>query len=102
MLALNAINAIAEWSATGALWYDKGKLDEHLAILGKAIEDLNKGLALGYIPKQYQNDKSLCAILNVILQGENLTGDAHIWDIGVKILRDISKKDNGLPLILEK
>lgn len=60
-----------------------------------AIKDLNTAIKLDVIPEEYMNTKDLTNILNVILVGENLTNDDDIYQVGMFIVKHISKTYRG-------
>lgn len=92
LIALNLANATVEYGILGAGMYEEYKLNSHLDILEKAINDVQTALSMGdkIIPKKYQNSNDLSSILNVVLQGESNSDNKELYEIGMKIYNDIS------------
>ena len=65
----------------------------HMDILRKQVaKDLNDALEVeGLIPEEYRNILDLGSISNVILSGVNPTDNQEIYDIGIKIVKEISE-----------
>lgn len=91
-LAINILNSTLETIAGLMVAHDQDLLYEHSKVVGQAIADLNTAISKDMIPNDYLNNKGLSDILNVILQGENTTDNKEIMDLGIQILKDISKK----------
>lgn len=92
MLILDAINTSFETGIQIAFLSDKSKINEHVGLLGNAIQDINNALGQGMIPKEYQNAAGISAILNFVFQSDNITDDKNIGIIGQRIIDEISKK----------
>ena len=92
MLILDAINTSLETGIQIAFLSDKSKINEHVGLLGNAIQDINNALGQGMIPKEYQNAAGISAILNFVFQSDNITDDKNIGIIGQRIIDEISKK----------
>ncbi len=90
-MALNVIN----WAFQNSFWivrkYEENLVDKHIKILPQAMKDVQTALNADMIPEKYQNKEILTNILNVILQGENTTDDQKIYDIGINIVKKISR-----------
>lgn len=93
-LALNLFNQMAIGFGDLMVADDRDKtIAQNDGPLKEAKNDINKALNIkGMIPKKYRNQKDLSDILNVVLQGENRTEDKEIMEIGIRILKEISKK----------
>ena len=92
LLILDAINTSFETGIQIAFLSDKNKINEHVGLLGNAIQDINNALKQGMIPKEYQNAAGISAILNFVFQSDNITDDKNIGIIGQRIIDEISKK----------
>ena len=93
VLILNFINEGLELTTNLIIRSDMKLIDAQIKNeLNSAITNLNAALGQeGMIPDKYRNREDLSAILNVILQGENTTEDKEIMNIGVTIIKEISK-----------
>lgn len=90
-ILVNAIN----WGLQAGNWiakvYDESIINEQLEnTLLNAIDDVQTALKQNIIPEQYKNTNDLSNILNVVLQGENLTDDEGIYNVGIRIVKEIS------------
>ncbi len=97
-LALNAVLWGLEQYGVMQNNEDKRLVNEHTSILRNQVtEDLTKALEMGLIPDKYQNLQDLGHISNVILSGVNPADNQELYDIGIKIVKEISK--NYRPVI---
>jgi RHS repeat-associated protein len=65
---------------------------EHLSILSQQVmADINQALHSGMIPEKYQNLQNLGSIANVVLSGVNPSDNQELYDVGIKIVKEISK-----------
>ncbi|WP_439484242.1 hypothetical protein [Cyclobacterium plantarum] len=71
---------------------DMGLVDGHRSLLRNQVaEDINRALEIpGMIPEKYHNIQDLGGISNVILSGVNPTENQEIYDIGIRIVKEIS------------
>ena len=56
------------------------------------MKDIEQAIEEELIPDEYLNDRALGDIANVVLTGVNLTKDDKIYEIGIEIVKTISKK----------
>ncbi|MBL7936168.1 MAG: hypothetical protein JNM51_10230 [Bacteroidia bacterium] len=79
---------------------DQTKVEEHTSLLVKNVmQDMNVALKDGLIPPQYQNTKDLANIASVVLSGTNPTNNNDIYQIGMDIVKKISKNYRGTTTI---
>ncbi len=91
-LVLNAVSWGIERSWKLDIKEDVTKINEQVAIIrAKVLTDLQKAIDQNIIPEKYMNVENLGQIANVILTGENLSSDKGIGEIGMKIVKEISK-----------
>ncbi|NHE56330.1 hypothetical protein [Cyclobacterium plantarum] len=97
--ALNSVTWGLEQYGIFANNQDMGLVDEHLSLLRNQVaEDINRALEIpGMIPEKYRNIQELGGISNVVLSGVNPTENQEIYDIGIRIVKEIS--DNYRPPI---
>jgi hypothetical protein len=81
-VAVFAAERIQSWLISSEQDNIQNQVDKYLT---KAYDNLNEGIRLNLVPKQYRNTKDLSSILNVILSGENNSGNKDIYKIGMKI-----------------
>lgn len=90
--ALNAVTFGLEQYGIFQQNEDKRLVNEHRRILSEYVaRDLDDALQMGIIPEKYQNIRDLGSISNVILSGVNPTDNQEIYDIGIKIVKEISE-----------
>jgi hypothetical protein len=91
-LAVNAINWALETYGNYSIAEDQELVAEHLSILRNQVtKDIQTALETpGMIPDQYRNIQDLGNITNVVLSGVNPTKNQEIYDIGIKIVKEIS------------
>ena len=88
---INAINFGLEITVANNFSEDQGKLTECKSAFQSAYRDLKSALQEpGMIPIHYQNTNDLSEILNVILQGETISGNQDLYQIGINIVDKIS------------
>ena len=68
------------------------KVQEHINIAAKAVQNVTQALNAGMIPDQYQNKKDLSIIMNVVLQGENNSNNKELYNIGISIFNKYKPK----------
>ncbi len=79
---------------------DMNLVDKHLSLLRTEVtQDINAAISKGIIPSQYMNSNDLAAIASVVLSGSNPTQNKEIHEIGMRIVREISKNDRTAPAI---
>ncbi len=107
LLAIEAGALILKGGLDFAISKEKGLVMTHFENeLQSASRDLQTAMKNGgYIGENYQDVQSLGNILNVILTGVNLTENEEIYNIGIRIVKEISgnyrepyvaPSDNGL------
>ena len=85
---LFSINAI-----TGILWNrDKRLINEHLALMNEAFNDVMLYALSEVLPDKYNNPRDILNIANYVLQKENKTDDKNINIIGDKIRKKLNYK----------
>ena len=90
-----AIDALKTGLETYVNWAGKDDVDlvnKHSIIARKVRNDVNNALQSDMIPPQYLNKEALTNIMNVILQGENNTGDPGIYKTGMQIFNKANPK----------
>lgn len=92
-LALNSITWGLEQYGIFAYTHDMNLVEEHLSLLQiKVVNDINEALDMPeMIPDKYRNAQDLGGISNVVLSGVNPTNNQEIYDIGIRIVKEISK-----------
>ncbi len=93
-IALAAVNYIGSKIPGWASWYEEIKIESHVEKAKLAIENVNRGIAEGLVPKKYQNPKDLTSILNVVLQGEIPYNNLQLLAIGQEIYQKYSKENS--------
>jgi RHS repeat-associated protein len=72
---------------------DDRKLTEaHKSIIFKQVmQDINEAIKQNLVPPEYMNTRNMGDIANVVLTGVNLTTDDKIYEVGIEIVKVISK-----------
>ncbi len=96
-LLLNAISFGLENGQWIAKEYDESLIDHQMKkVLPKAIKDVEDALNTpGMIPEQFRNNESISRIIDVVLQGGVDTGFDEVYDIGIRIVKEISSNYQG-------
>jgi len=93
MMAVNVVNFAYDWWNVYSLDGDMNLIDKHTVLLDVASYAVEKGLEIGIIPVKYQNINDLGAIINFVFQGINDTGDPGITEIGIFLLKRVTRYD---------
>jgi len=90
LILLNLANFAVEQYGIWSHKIDRDKLNTHKLIAAKVAQNMQVAIQKGMIPEPYLNEKCIAGISNVVLQGENLTNDPKIYEIGMDIYNTIS------------
>jgi RHS repeat-associated protein len=85
------LNLIAGWLVKD----DANKVSEHGTLYVSALKDVNTAIKNGWIDNKHMNIKDLSAIVNVVLQGDNTSKDKYNYNVGMKIVKEISNNYKG-------
>jgi len=93
VLLLNVINYAFQKYIDVSATEDDELVKLHAEYAHNALRDVSYALKnTKLIPPKYHNKQSLTQIANVVLQGENISGNSDIYNIGMSIYNNISLK----------
>ena len=94
--AINMVNLIRDVGSNFLLTTDRERIESDFRdALVPALKDVNVAMKIGIIPPEMQNLQDLGKLVGIVYSG-NYTGDSNIDDVGMQILKEISKNFNGL------